>query len=147
MKNLVILIGNLGADPDVKFLPSGNAVATVNIATSRRWKDKNTGEKKEETEWTRVVFFNRTAEIAGEYLKKGSKVFVEGRLKTRKWTDKDGKDNYTTEVIASEMQMLGERMVSDKDKGYTPPATQSYGKTMPEPPIPDYADFDDEIPF
>src|SRR5437762_4654324 len=107
--NKVILIGNLGRDPEVRYTPNGNAVCNVTIATSRNWKDKTSGDKVEETEWHRVVFYDRLAEIAGEYLKKGRSVYVEGRLKTRKWQDKEGKDNYTTEIFALEMQMLGSR--------------------------------------
>ncbi len=107
--NKVILIGNLGRDPEVRYTPNGNAVCNISVATTRNWKDKNSGEKVEETEWHRVVFYDRLAEIAGEYLKKGRSVYVEGRLKTRKWADKDGKDNYTTEVIADNMQLLGGR--------------------------------------
>jgi len=107
--NKVILIGNLGRDPEVRYTPSGSAICNAAIATSRNWKDKNSGEKVEETEWHRVVFYDRLAEIAGEYLKKGRSVYVEGRLKTRKWTDKDGVEKYTTEVIADNMQMLGGR--------------------------------------
>jgi single-strand DNA-binding protein len=107
--NKVILIGNLGRDPEVRYTPSGAAICNVTIATSRNWKDKTTGDKVEETEWHRVVFYDRLAEIAGEYLKKGRSVYVEGRLKTRKWQDKEGKDNYTTEVVAENMQMLGGR--------------------------------------
>ena len=107
--NKVILIGNLGRDPEVRYTPNGNAICTINIATSRVWKNKESGEKQEETDWHRVVFFDRQAEIAGEYLKKGRPVYVEGRLKTRKWQDKDGKDVYTTEVVAETMQLLGGR--------------------------------------
>jgi single-strand DNA-binding protein len=107
--NKVILIGNLGRDPEVRYSPNGNAMCNVTIATSRNWKDKTSGEKVEETEWHRVVFYDRLAEIAGEYLKKGRSVYVEGRLKTRKWQDKEGKDNYTTEIVADNMQMLGGR--------------------------------------
>ena len=107
--NKVILIGNLGRDPEVRYNPSGTAWCTVSIATTRNWKDKTSGEKVEETEWHRVVFNDRLAEIAGEYLKKGRSVYIEGRLKTRKWQDKEGKDTYTTEILASEMQMLGSR--------------------------------------
>ena len=107
--NKVILIGNLGRDPEVRYAPSGSAICNVTLATSRQWKDKNSGERQEETEWHRVVFYDRLAEIAGEYLKKGRSVYVEGRLKTRKWQDKEGKDNYTTEVIADNMQLLGGR--------------------------------------
>jgi single-strand DNA-binding protein len=107
--NKVILVGNLGKDPEVRYSPNGQAVANITLATSESWKDKNTGDKQERTEWHRVVFFGRLAEIAGEYLKKGMQVYVEGRLQTRKWQDKEGKDRYTTEIVASEMQMLGSR--------------------------------------
>lgn len=107
--NKVIIIGNLGRDPEVRYAPSGAAICNVAIATSRQWKDKTSGERQEETEWHRVVFYDRLAEIAGEYLKKGRPVYVEGRLKTRKWTDKDGVEKYTTEIIAQEMQLLGGR--------------------------------------
>ena len=105
----VILLGNVGADPEVKTLPSGGMVANISIATSSSWKDKATGDMKEKTEWHRVVFFNRTAEVIGEYVRKGSQLYVEGRLQTRKWQDKDGNDRYTTEVVGSEMQMVGGR--------------------------------------
>src|SRR5436190_3308798 len=107
--NKVILIGNLGRDPEVRYNPSGVAWCTVSVATTRNWKDKTSGEKMEETEWHRVVFNDRLAEIAGEYLKKGSSVYVEGRLKTRKWTDKEGVERYTTEIVADVMQLLGSR--------------------------------------
>jgi single-strand DNA-binding protein len=107
--NKVILIGNLGRDPEVRYAPSGSAICNVTLATSRQWKDKTSGERQEETEWHRVVFYDRLAEIAGEYLKKGRPVYVEGRLKTRKWTDKDGVEKYTTEIIADQMQLLGSR--------------------------------------
>jgi single-strand DNA-binding protein len=107
--NKVILIGNLGRDPEVRYTPSGSAVCNVTLATTRSWKSKESGEKIEETEWHRIVFYDRLAEIAGEYLKKGRSIYVEGRLKTRKWTDKDGAEKYTTEVIAQEMNMLGSR--------------------------------------
>ena len=107
--NKVIIVGNLGRDPEVRYNPNGGAWCTVSIATSRNWKDKTSGEKVEETEWHRVVFNDRLAEIAGEYLKKGRSVYVEGRLKTRKWTDKDGAEKFTTEIIAQEMQILGSR--------------------------------------
>ena len=107
--NKVILIGNLGRDPEVRYMPSGSAMCTVGIATTRSWKGKDSGERQEETEWHRVVFFDRLAEIAGEYLKKGKSVYIEGRLKTRKWTDKDGVEKYTTEIVAQEMTMLGGR--------------------------------------
>ncbi|NDG41946.1 MAG: single-stranded DNA-binding protein, partial [Betaproteobacteria bacterium] len=107
--NKVILIGNLGRDPEVRYTPSGSAVCNVGIATTRNWKNKDSGERQEETEWHRVVFFDRLAEIAGEYLKKGRPVYVEGRLRTRKWTDKDGVEKYTTEIYAEQMQLLGAR--------------------------------------
>lgn len=107
--NKVIIIGNLGQDPEVKYMPNGNAVANITLATSESWKDKNTGENVEKTEWHRVVFFKRLAEIVGEYLHKGSKIYVEGKLQTRKWQDKNGADHYTTEIIAKEMQMLDSR--------------------------------------
>lgn len=107
--NKVILVGNLGKDVELKYMTSGKATCTVSIATTRQWKDKESGEKHEETDWHRVVFFERLAEIAGEFLKKGSSVYIEGRLKTRKWTDKEGKDQYVTEITATEMQMLGSK--------------------------------------
>ena len=107
--NKVIIVGNLGRDPEVRYNPNGGAWCTVSVATSRNWKDKTSGEKVEETEWHRVVFNDKLAEIAGEYLKKGRSVYVEGRLKTRKWTDKDGAEKFSTEIIANEMQMLGSR--------------------------------------
>ena len=107
--NKVILVGNLGKDPEVRYMPNGNAVANITLATTESWKDKQTGETQEKTEWHRVVLFRRLGEIAGEYLKKGSQVYVEGSLRTRKWQDKSGNDRYTTEIIASDMQMLGGR--------------------------------------
>lgn len=107
--NKVILVGNLGNDPEIRYMPQGGAVANLSVATSESWKDKNTGEMKEQTEWHRVVIYQRLAEIAGEYLRKGSKVYLEGKLKTRKWTDKDNIERYTTEIVASEMQMLDGR--------------------------------------
>ena len=107
--NKVILVGNLGGDPEQKTMPSGNAVTNITVATSESWKDKQTGQQQERTEWHRVVFFNRLAEIAGQYLKKGSKIYVEGSLRTRKWQDQNGADKYTTEIVAGEMQMLDSR--------------------------------------
>lgn len=107
--NKVILVGNLGADPESRYMPNGDAVCNVRLATTESWKDKSSGEKKEITEWHRVVFYRRLAEIAGQYLKKGTPVYVEGRIRTRKWQDKDGQDRYTTEIEATEMQMLGRR--------------------------------------
>jgi len=107
--NKVILVGNLGKDPETRYAPSGDAITNITLATTDSWKDKATGEKKEATEWHRVVFFGRLAEIAGEYLKKGRSVYVEGRLRTRKWQDKEGQERYTTEIVADQMQMLGSR--------------------------------------
>lgn len=138
MLNKVTLIGNLGADPEVKHLPSGSSITNVSLATTRRWKDKQTGERKEESEWHRVIFFNRLAEIAEEYLRKGSQIYVEGRLQTRKWTDNDGKDRYSTEIIAETMHMLGGK--SGEGKSSKPPSSNS-------PPSSKYDDFDDDIPF
>lgn len=107
--NKVILVGNLGADPETRFMPSGGSVTNVSLATSETWKDKQTGQPQERTEWHRVVFFNRLAEVAGEYLRKGSKVYVEGSIRTRKWQDQSGQDRYTTEIVGNEMQMLDSR--------------------------------------
>ncbi|MDT9000971.1 single-stranded DNA-binding protein [Paucibacter sp. APW11] len=115
--NKVILIGNLGRDPEVRYTPSGSAVCNISLATTRNWKSREGGERQEETEWHRVVFYDRLAEIAGEYLKKGRPVYVEGRLKTRKWQDKEGKDQYTTEIIADQMQLLGGRDGGDEGGG------------------------------
>ena len=145
--NKVILVGNLGRDPEMRYTPNGAAVANVTIATSDSWKDKQTGEQQERTEWHRVVFFNRLAEIVGEYLKKGSQVYVEGRLQTRKWQDQGGQDRYTTEIVANEMQMLGGRggggggmAAPADDPGFdqSPPAQKAQ---------PAADDFDDDIPF
>jgi single-strand DNA-binding protein len=165
MLNKVTLIGNLGADPEVRYMPSGGAVTTIRLATTRRWKDKQTGEKKESTEWHRVVFFNRLAEVAGEYLKKGSQIYVEGHLRTQKWQAQDGQDRYTTEILADEMHMLGSRSGGTSSFGgdQTPagyaappsskpayqtqqPVQQNNSGSMPPSP-PAYEDFDDDIPF
>ena len=143
--NKVILIGNLGQDPEVKYSPSGMAVANVSLATSETWKDKNTGEQQEKTEWHRVVFFRRLAEIAGEYLRKGSKVYIEGKLQTRKWQDKNGQDRYTTEIVASEMQMLDSRQGGDGNAAQSRP--QQRQQQPQQPPHAPPADFDDDIPF
>jgi single-strand DNA-binding protein len=148
--NKVILVGNLGRDPEVRYSPSGQAVANVTIATSESWKDKNSGEKQERTEWHRIVFFGRLAEIAGEYLKKGAQVYVEGRLQTRKWQDKDGNDRYTTEIVASDMQMLGSR--SGAGVPAEPMESEPAGATVSTPARSGAkagagADFDDDIPF
>ena len=142
--NKVILVGNLGADPEVKYMPNGNAVANVTLATSETWKDKQSGENKEKTEWHRVVFFRRLAEIAGEYLKKGSQVYIEGKLQTRKWQDKNGNDRYTTEIIANEMQMLGGRGGGSADFGG---ASASQSAPAAAPAATAGGDFDDDIPF
>lgn len=125
--NKVILVGNLGRDPEVRYNADGNAVCNFSIATTSKWKDRTTGEAREETEWHRIVMYNRLAEIAGEYLRKGRPVYVEGRLRTRKWTGQDGQERYTTEIIAHEMQMLGGgRDASDQDSSYgSAPASKS----------------------
>ncbi|MBW8828847.1 MAG: single-stranded DNA-binding protein [Burkholderiales bacterium] len=169
--NKVIIVGNLGRDPEVRYNPNGGAWCTVSIATTRNWKDKTSGEKVEETEWHRVVFNDRLAEIAGEYLKKGRSVYVEGRLKTRKWTDKDGIEKFTTEIVANEMQMLGgregmgggdegggggyrggdrggnDRGGDDRNEGRSAPVA----RPAPSKPAPKSAtgfdDMDDDIPF
>ncbi len=151
--NKVILIGNLGRDPETRYMPDGGAVTNVSIATTETWKDK-AGEKQEKTEWHRVAFFGKLAEIAGEYLKKGSQVYVEGRLQTRKWQDKDGQDKYTTEIVADRMQMLGSRQGAgggdrdrgdggDRDGGSRAAAKPAAGK----PAGSKFDDFEDDIPF
>ena len=149
--NKVILIGNLGRDPEVRYMPSGDAVANISIATTETWKDKN-GEKQEKTEWHRVAMFGKTAEVAGEYLKKGSQVYIEGRLETRKWTDKEGQERYTTEIRADRMQMLGsrsggsERMVPPEDdapRAAAAPAKKSGGAAKSS----SVEDLEDDIPF
>ena len=165
--NKVILIGNLGRDPEVRYTPNGSAICNISVATTRNWKDKTSGDKVEETEWHRVVFYDRLAEIAGEYLKKGRPVYVEGRLKTRKWQDKDGKDVYTTEVIADNMQLLGGRegmgggdsgddQGGDRGEGRSEgraPARSAAPAPRPAPPKPapkaatGFDDMDDDIPF
>jgi len=158
--NKVILVGNLGNDPEVRYTTGGSAVATVSLATSDSWQDKATGEKQERTEWHRVVFFNKLAEIVGQYLRKGRQIYVEGRLQTRKWQDQAGQDRYTTEIIANDMQMLGNR---GDDAGYNPEAgetpayapTASYAQPQAAPNSaarpaatkPPAHDFDDDIPF
>jgi single-strand DNA-binding protein len=145
--NKVILVGNLGNDPEVKYMPSGGAVANVSVATTDSWKDKQSGERQERTEWHRVVFFGRLAEIAGEYLRKGSQVYVEGRLQTRKWQGQDGQDRYTTEIVANEMQMLGGR--GGGSGGFEDaPARSGSSRPAPQPDAKDVPDeFDDDIPF
>ena len=157
--NKVILVGNLGKDPEVRYAPSGDAFANVTMATTRTWKDKTSGEKKEETEWHRIVFNGRLAEIAGEYLKKGRSIYVEGRLRTRKWQDKDGADKYTTEIFADQMQMLGSREGmggGDEGGGRASGAGGVSGGgasgagAKPAPakkPASGFDDMDDDIPF
>jgi len=150
--NKVILVGNLGKDPEVRYMPSGGAVANITIATSENWKDKQSGERQERTEWHNVVFFNRLAEIAGEYLRKGSKVYVEGSLRTRKWQDKNtGMDRYTTEIVASEMQMLDSRGGDGGGfSGGQPAAASQQQRSAPAAAQPATAadvPFDDDIPF
>jgi single-strand DNA-binding protein len=152
--NKVILVGRLGKDPEVRYLPDGGAVCNITLATSETWKDKTSGEKQEKTEWHRVTFYRKLAEIAGEYLKKGREIYVEGRLETRKWTDKEGRDRYTTEIIANEMQMLGSRPSGGSEAmesgpkaaaaepaggGVKPAAKKSGGAS--------FDDMDDDIPF
>ncbi len=152
--NKVIIVGNVGGDPETRYMPSGSAVTNLTIATNESWKDKQTGEQKERTEWHRVAMFNRLAEIAAEYLRKGSQVYIEGKLRTRKWQDKSGQDRYTTEIIADEMQMLGGRggaggggnFGGGQQGGGAPSGGgQQGGGNAPPQPGPD--DFDDDIPF
>ncbi len=148
--NKCIIIGNLGQDPETKYLPSGGAVCNFTVATSESWKDKQTGEQKDKTEWHRIVAFRRLAEICGEYLRKGSKVYIEGKLQTRKWQDKNGADRYTTEIVANEMQMLDsrpegpEKYAADEErarqKPKPPPQNQPQGDHQQK-------NFDDKIPF
>lgn len=169
--NKVIIVGNLGRDPETRYMPNGEAVTNIAVATTESWKDKNTGEKKEITEWHRITFYRKLAEIAGQYLKKGSQVYIEGRLQTRKWTDKDGVERYTTEIIADSMQMLGSRQgmgggapMDDEYANSAPPMRQSAGgmgggnggnggggssnapRSAPRP-APNFSDMDDDIPF
>ncbi len=140
--NKVILVGHLGQDPEVKYMPSGQAVCNITLATTESWTDKNSGEKVEKTEWHRVVFFRRLAEIAGEYLRKGSQVYVEGRLQTRKWQDQGGNDRYTTEIVANDMQMLGSKGSTSitQEAPPAPEAQQAASSASSD-------EFDDDIPF
>lgn len=160
--NKVILIGNVGGDPEVRYLPNGNAVANITLATSDSWKDKQTGQQQERTEWHRVVFFGRIAEVVGEYVRKGSKMYIEGRLQTREW-EKDGVKRYTTEIvvdIGGQMQLLdgkpqgGEQGMAPRPQQQRPaqqtnqrPAQQAPQQSAPQQPAPDYDSFDDDIPF
>jgi single-strand DNA-binding protein len=150
--NKVIIVGNLGRDPETRYNPEGGAICNISVATTETWKDKASGEKQERTEWHRVVFFNRLAEIAGEYLKKGSQVYVEGALRTRKWQDKEGKERYTTEIVAERMQMLGSRSgmgdAGARDRGDEDKAPVTAGEGKPaKKPAGKFDDMDDDIPF
>jgi single-strand DNA-binding protein len=155
--NKVIIVGNLGRDPETRYMPNGEAVTNVAVATTEKWTDKASGDKKELTEWHRITFYRKLAEIAGQYLKKGSQVYVEGRLQTRKWTDKDGVERYTTEIIADSMQMLGSRQGAggsapmDEDYGSAPAPRQNAAPAAQRPaaskPAPNFSDMDDDIPF
>lgn len=146
--NKVIILGNLGADPEVRYMPSGAAVANFSVATSMQWKDKQTGEKQERTEWHRCSAFNRLGEVAGEYLKKGSKVYIEGRLQTRKWQAQDGSDRYTTEIIVGELQMLDSRPQGGNGGGYQQQQDNRQDRREPPPQQDNFDDdFDDDIPF
>jgi single-strand DNA-binding protein len=152
--NKVIIIGNLGRDPETRYMPEGGAITNITVATSYQWKDKATGDKKEETEWHRVAFFGRLAEIAGEYLKKGSPVYVEGRLRTRKWTDKEGQERYSTEIVAEEMKMLGSRGDRGDSAGGAPRESAPREAAAPrtadakaKKPAGGFDDMEDDIPF
>ena len=153
--NKVIIVGNLGRDPETRYMPSGDAMTNIAVATTDKWKDKATGEQKEATEWHRIAFFGKLAEIAGQYLKKGSQVYVEGKLRTRKWTDKDGIEKYSTDVIADSMQMLGSRQgmgggsaaMDDASYGSAPAKTAASGARAPAKQAPSMSDMDDDIPF
>lgn len=157
--NKVIIVGNLGRDPETRCMPNGESVTNIAVATTENWKDKNSGEKKELTEWHRITFYRKLAEIAGQYLKKGSQIYVEGRLQTRKWQDKEGVERYTTEIIADTMQMLGSRGQGGNapmdEGGYdsAPASRQSTSNTTPSRPkpasrpAPNFSDMDDDIPF
>jgi single-strand DNA-binding protein len=151
--NKVIIIGNLGRDPETRYMPEGGAITNISVATTEKWKDKN-GEMQEKTEWHRVAFFGKLAEIAGEYLKKGSQVYVEGRLQTRKWQDKDGQDKYMTEIVANQMQMLGSRqgMGSGGNRAAEAGSGEEAGTSRPASKAPaksggKFDDFEDDIPF
>ncbi len=147
--NKVIIVGNLGGDPETRYMPSGSAVTNLTVATNESWKDKATGEQKDRTEWHKVAMFNRLAEVAAEYLRKGSQVYIEGKLRTRKWQDKNGQDRWTTEIVADEMQMLGGRSGggSGGGGGSAPMNSPSDSGPSSAPPQPGPDDFDDDIPF
>jgi single-strand DNA-binding protein len=150
--NKVILVGNLGKDPETRYMPSGSAVTNLTLATSESWKDKQTGDQQERTEWHKIAMFGRLAEIAAEYLRKGSQVYIEGKLRTRKWQDKEGKDRYTTEIVADEMQMLGSKG-GGAGAGAGAPAAAGGARERPAAAVNDSVDsgppgdFDDDIPF
>lgn len=143
--NKVIIVGNLGRDPETRYMPNGEAVTNIAVATTESWKDKTSGEKKELTEWHRITFYRKLAEIAGQYLKKGSSVYIEGKLQTRKWADKDGVERYTTEIISDSMQMLGGKQESQSDR----PAERQAPRTVSpvSAPAPNFDDMDDDIPY
>ena len=148
--NKVIVVGNLGRDPETRYMPDGAAITNVSVATSFQWTDKASGEKKEETEWHRVVFRGKLAEIAGEYLKKGSQVYVEGRLRTRKWQDKEGQEKYTTEIMANEMKMLGSRSGAGEPRSEAPSESRAPAEpraTAAKKPAGKFDDMEDDIPF
>ncbi|MDR2507498.1 MAG: single-stranded DNA-binding protein [Candidatus Accumulibacter sp.] len=149
--NKVILVGNLGADPEVRYMTNGDAVANIRMATTESWKDKNSGEKREMTEWHRVVFYRRLAEIVSQYLRKGSAIYIEGRIRTRKWQDKEGQDRYTTEIEAAEMQMLGSRSASSGGEadyaGAPASAAPAAPRAAPAKKAQGFDDMDDDIPF
>ncbi|HZV64000.1 MAG TPA: single-stranded DNA-binding protein [Telluria sp.] len=161
--NKVIIVGNLGRDPEIRYMPSGDAIANIAVATSYKSKDRNTGEQKETTEWHRISFFGRLAEIVGQYLKKGSSVYVEGRLQTRKYTDKDGVEKYATDIVAENMQMLGGRQGMGGDAGMDDGGSYDSAPSRPAPaprqapaapaarpapkPASNFSDMDDDIPF
>ncbi len=146
--NKVIIVGNIGRDPETRYLPSGDAVTNISVATSDKYKDKATGEMKENTEWHRIAFFGKLAEIAGQYLKKGSQVYVEGRLRTRKWTDQSGVEKYSTEILADSMQMLGGKSMGDSGSMSAPPE-QGRERAVSNKPAPSASlgEMDDDIPF
>ena len=145
--NKVIVLGNLGNDPECTYMPNGNAVAKISIATSESWKDKQTGQDQERTEWHRVVFFGKLAEIVGEYLRKGAKVYIEGSLRTNKWQDKDGNDRYTTEIMANEMQMLDRKSDNQQQGGQQQYQQQSQQPAQQQSQPQNGDGFDDDIPF
>lgn len=153
--NKVIVVGNLGRDPETRYMPSGDAMTNITVATTDKWKDKATGEQKESTEWHRISFFGKLAEIAGQYLKKGSQVYVEGKLRTRKWTDKDGVEKYSTDIIADSMQMLGSRGAGGSapmnEGGFSNGGSSSRAPASaprsPAKQAPEMSDMDDDIPF